>query len=503
MFISAVAQARFSHPEKIGLPYWMDRVLEEYSKLGDDLSAKPVHDLRVALRRCILIADLMRDLDPGSHWKPMRKSGRRIFNQLGALRDTQVLEEWVERLGSPGEASTVLLLESLKVKNENNRTAAQEALKEFDRKQWRSWTRELSSHYRHLVSDRRACESFLLGIWYTVQDLHRRARKNKSRVAYHRLRIGFKKFRYAVENFLPSMYPGWETDLKFLQDLLGEIHDLSVLEETIAKEKGSLDEATRSIWRKQTEEARSSRLDQYRAKMAGKASPLWIWREGLPAERELRSTGLAQLAEWGYFLSPDFTRVRRVARLSLQLYDGFAHCGLVGRDSSIDQRSILRAAALLQEVGRFKGDKAHHKESYRMIRRIIPPPGWTKRDCELVALIARFHRRALPRPDHKILRTYEFPLRQSVILLAAILRFANAFHAKPYRAVRRLEVEDCAGGIIVRAEGFQDGDPLSPKLSAARRLLEFACQRSIQVLAPGTRMMSPQIMRPATRSDAA
>ena len=78
----------------------------------------------------------------------------------------------------------------------------------------------------------------------------------------------------------------------------------------------------------------------------------------------------------------------------------------------------------------------------------------------------------------------------------------RALDTKP-PAVRRLEVEDCAGGIIVRAEGFQDGDPLSPKLSAARRLLEFACQRSIQVLAPGTRMMSPQIMRPATRSDAA
>ena len=103
-----MAQSRSTNPEKIGLPYWMDQVLEEHSKLGDDLSAEPVHDLRVALRRCILIADVMKDLDPGGDWKSMRKAGRRIFHRLGALRDTQVLTEWVEQLGSPGDASTRL-----------------------------------------------------------------------------------------------------------------------------------------------------------------------------------------------------------------------------------------------------------------------------------------------------------------------------------------------------------------------------------------------------------
>ena len=363
--------------------------------------------------------------------------------------------------------------------------------------------RELSSHYRHVASDRPACESLLLEIWDTVLDLHRHARKNRSRIAYHRLRIGLKKFRYAVENFLPSMYPGWAPDLKFLQDLLGEIHDLSVLEEMIVKESGISGGNARAAWMKKLEAERSSRLEQYRAKTTGKASPLWIWRAGLPAETELRSAGLSRLAEWAYFVTPDFSRVRRAARLSLQLYDGFANSGLIPHDANVGERSIFHAAALLQEVGHFKKGKAHHKQSYRMIRRIAPPAGWSKRDLELAALIARFHRRALPRPDHKILKKYEFPLRHSVILLAAILRFANALHGKAYRTIRRLEVEDCAGVIVVRAEGFPDRDPLCPKLAAARRLMEFAWQRPVHILAPGTQMMPPRIVRPATRSDAA
>jgi exopolyphosphatase/pppGpp-phosphohydrolase len=213
--------------------------------------------------------------------------------------------------------------------------------------------------------------------------------------------------------------------------------------------------------------------------------------------------GIARLGEWASFLTPDFPQLRRTARLSLQLYDGLSNCGLIGKDAPIEERFILHAAALLQEAGRFKKSRAYHKESYRMIRKISPPPGWTERDLEFVALVARFHRRALPYPDHPKLSVYELPLRQSIIRLAAILRLADGFQAKPYRAIRRLQVENGLGTLVIRAEGFQDGDPVHSKLSVARRFLEFAFQRSVHILAPETRMMTPQIVRPPARSDAA
>ncbi len=308
--------------------------------------------------------------------------------------------EWIEKLGAPGEASTELLLNVLKKRHEQDRTEARAAIREFDRKQWRAWRRECANHYRHVVSDRAACESLVLEIWENVRDLNRRAQRSRSLLAYHRLRVGLKKFRYAVENFLPSMYPGWAPDLKFLQDLLGEIHDLAVLDQLIVKNRSVLGEPAFTAWRKKLEDERASRFQQYRAKMAGKSSPLRTWREGLPAEKDLRATGLARLAEWASFVTPDFARVRRAARLSLQLYDGLANCGLIGKDSQIEERFILHAAALLQEAGRFTKTKAYHKESYRMIRKLDPPPGWSKRDLEFAALVARFHRRALPYPDH-------------------------------------------------------------------------------------------------------
>jgi CHAD domain-containing protein len=489
--------------EKVGLPYWADRVLEEHSNIGGALPAAPIHDLRISLRRCILIADVMRDLDPVCDWKTMRKSARRTFQRLGTLRDTQVLTEWIEKLGTPDEPSTNALLEALKKKHEQDRIDARAAVREFDRKQWRAWRRECARHYRHVVADRPACESLIIEILENVRDLNRRAQRSRSLLAYHRLRVGLKKFRYAVENFLPTIYPGWAPDLKLLQDLLGEIHDLTVLDQMIVKSRGLFEEAAFTAWRAKVEEERTARLRQYRAKVAGRTSPLRAWREGLPAEKDLRSTGLARLGEWASFVTPDFPRVRRAARLSLQLYDGLANCGLIGKDSQIEERFILHAAALLQESGRFKKGKAHHKESYRMIRKKNPPPGWTKRDLEFVALVARFHRRALPYPDQAKLRVYELPLRQSLIRLAAILRLADAFQGKSYRAIRRLQVENGPGFLVIRAEGFRDRDPINSKLSVARRFLEFVFQRSVHILAPGTRMMAPRIVRAAARSDAA
>jgi CHAD domain-containing protein len=497
-----VFQTRTANSEKTGLTYWMGRVLSRHSKLRGELRADLVHDVRVALRRCTLIAEVMKQLDPGGDWKTLRRTGRELFKQLGELRDTQALLEWLERLALPGDESVPLLAEFLKTKYERDQSAAEKSVRDFDRKKWRESEKELNGHYRHVLADRRACESLVYRMWESVRDLHRSAQKSRSRIGYHRLRIGIKKFRYGVENFLPSLYAGWVAELKSLQDLLGEVHDLDVLAQVIVKDK-RLSPEVHAAWLLRIEVERSSRLRRYHEKMSGQNSPLLTWREALPAERELRSTGLAELGEWAYFISPDLPRVRRVARLAVQLYDGLSNCKLISHDLNTDQRFVLRAAALLEEVGRFKKNKAHHKESYRMIRRFHPPPGWSKRDMELTALVARFHRRGLPRPDHKALKSFEPAVQQSVVLLAAILRLANAFHAKSYRAVRRLEVENSSGIILVRAWGLPDSDPLTAKLAEARRLLEFAAHHPIRVLAPSARIASPQLMKPVQRSDAA
>src|SRR5713226_96542 len=87
-----------SHPDHRGLPFWMDRVLKELEKVRSSPGADAVHDLRVAIRRCRAIAAVMEEVDPDPAWPAMRKVARKLFRGLGALRDAQVMNEWVKKL---------------------------------------------------------------------------------------------------------------------------------------------------------------------------------------------------------------------------------------------------------------------------------------------------------------------------------------------------------------------------------------------------------------------
>src|ERR1700756_2088679 len=106
-----------SQGEQRGLTYWMERVLKELEEVRTSPEADTVHDLRVALRRCRSLATVMEEVDPDPAWPEMRRVGRKLFRQLGELRDTQVLEEWAGKLGSENDALRERLLAHLK-KNE-------------------------------------------------------------------------------------------------------------------------------------------------------------------------------------------------------------------------------------------------------------------------------------------------------------------------------------------------------------------------------------------------
>jgi CHAD domain-containing protein len=112
-------------------------------------------------------------------------------------------------------------------------------------------------------------------------ELYRQARKRKSGVAWHRVRIAIKRFRYIVENFLPQHYEAWARDLKETQDLLGEMHDLDVLRTYIRRHARELEPQAVASWLEQIRLARAERLEKFLAKTNGKES-LWLdWRTGL------------------------------------------------------------------------------------------------------------------------------------------------------------------------------------------------------------------------------
>jgi CHAD domain-containing protein len=470
---------------KAGLAFWMLRVLEECDHAAPDLAADPVHDLRVCLRRCRSMADGIMTVDPDPGWKQMKKAGKRLFSSLGDLRDVHVMAEWVQRLGGPDDPVTTALLHFLNTREGQLKTEASRSLKEFDRKQWARWSRELPRRASRLRQGSVVFGHLALERWNDAHELHRMVLRHGSQSSWHRLRIGLKRFRYLIENFLPQQHAKWKDDLKELQDLLGEVHDLDVLWATALDLGAFPDESARLQWHTRIEEERAERIRKYRAKMMGTKSFWQIWREELPQGGRIAAAGFKRMELWASFRDPDLKHSSHVVRLALQLYDG-----LVGIGESASPpvaappdhgREILRAAALLHDVGRFRKEKGHHKAAYRLICQMPPPLGWQQQDLQMAAIAVRYHRGGLPRAGQRALRGLSRTARQQARLLAGILRLANAFDAERDRRIRRLELVHRQGVIVVAAEGYSPLDQLAESVAAARHLLEVVLRRPIVV----------------------
>ncbi|MGA3316059.1 MAG: CHAD domain-containing protein [Candidatus Korobacteraceae bacterium] len=481
-----------THDNKAGLAHWAQRTLEECDNASHEFAADPVHDLRVAIRRCRSMADGFLSVDPDPAWKEMKRLGKALFSSLGDLRDVQVMLEWVTRLSEPDDPVRLVLLETLGQKESQLKAAAQEALHNFNRKRWTALNARLAKRAGRVPVEGLVFQHLALERWMDAHALHRQALRNRTQVGYHRLRIGIKRFRYTCENFLPQRHEKWAKDLRELQDALGEVHDFDVLKATIKAHPGIAAE-DRERWNKRIAEERQQRLDLYRQKMLGKNS-LWpVWRDELPRGPSLQQAAMEKLRTWASFLDPDVNHSAHVTRLALQLYDGLAKQGIVIAEA--EYRRILEAAAMLHEVGRSRGPEGHRKRAYSMIRRLKPPLGWSAEELQCVAVIARYHGGALPQTSNSAFVGLTPKRRRALLPIAGILRLADAFDFSHDRQIDRVAVERRDGMLIVYGRGLQEISPVAERVARARYLLETTCACPI--------MVRPQAAKPAAASPVA
>ncbi|HTW30380.1 MAG TPA: CHAD domain-containing protein [Candidatus Sulfotelmatobacter sp.] len=536
-------------PKPTGLRYWMQRVLKECDNVAASFSADPVHDLRVSLRRCRSMADGMMALDPVREWKEMKKAGKPLFRALGELRDVQIMMEWIDKLHvkqsliaalpdvpedpaversdttepAPAAAGTLTadqhdpasraLLHILAARETDLKHKARAALDEFDRKQWRQWSKTLPHRALRIRPGSAIFKHLALERWMAARDLQTTALRNRSQVALHTLRIGIKRFRYIVENFLPEEHKAWSNDLKHMQDLLGDIHDLDVLWATALSCRVFPDAASRKAWHARILEERNTRIAEYREKTVGPES-LWnVWRAGLPQGKQVEQIATRRMKLWAKALDPDFAHSERVARFSVQLYDGLVATGAfkapkatapeLRNGSGKDARASLYAAGLLHDVGKSQGNKGHHKESLSMIRKHGTPLGWKAENMARAAIIARFHCGALPTRSHKNLQDLLADDQKLVIRMAAILRLANALDRAHDGHIRGVKIEKPGGesnhqarkngfagkppalakneALVIDAEGYAEGSPTAQTVAAERYLLETVLRRPVVV----------------------
>jgi CHAD domain-containing protein len=459
----------------------MERALKELGEVRSAPEADAVHDLRVALRRCRSLAAVMEEVDPDPAWPEVRKIGRKLFRQLGELRDTQVLEDWVGKLGSENDVVRQRLLAHLGKNEAEERDAALRAAGKFDAKGWKSLERVLGHRARVVAPNSLAAKSLALERLLAARELHLRALRTEKTEPWHELRIGVKRFRYTVESLLPELYESWGEDLKRVQDLLGEVHDLDVLGETILRVAGDEPEEVRGRWRERIAAERQLRLDEYRQLSMGERRLWQEWKDGLPQGDHLETAAMARLRATAKALGASRGKPAQVTRLALRLYGELRR--VKGGRPFLDKhlQKVMRAAARLHGIGAGLRTKSPEKAARKFLLRLPLPVGWTEAEWELLGMVVRYHRGEEPKAKDKTYGRLTKEEQQTVRGMAGVLRLARVLRKCGVGSSKDLRVERSVDALIVRAPGLEDSEAAAARVAAGKHLVETVLERPLLV----------------------
>ncbi len=144
---------------------------------------------------------------------------------------------------------------------------------------------------------------------------------------------------------------------------------------------------------------------------------------------------------------------QQVVRLALALFDqSRAVHGLTDRE-----REWLEYAALLHDIGGLISYARHHLHSYYLIKN-GDLRGFQPDEIEVIALVARYHRRGTPKRSHEEYAELSSALRRTVRSLASILRVAESLDRSHAQSISGLELRDRGEDVLLQVHTGSDAE---------------------------------------------
>ena len=159
-------------------------------------------------------------------------------------------------------------------------------------------------------------------------------------------------------------------------------------------------------------------------------------REGLKAEKDFPDVrrrnviGLARRCQ-----APE-VHSQQVAALALRLFDQTKRLDGLGQR----ERDWLEYAAVLHDIGYLINPRQHHKHAYYLIMN-SDLGGLTADEIEVIANVARYHRRAMPELKHQGFDSLTSRMKRVVRILSALLRIADGLDRTHCSVVRTVNVK--------------------------------------------------------------
>jgi exopolyphosphatase / guanosine-5'-triphosphate,3'-diphosphate pyrophosphatase len=197
-----------------------------------------------------------------------------------------------------------------------------------------------------------------------------------------------------------------------------------------------------------------------------------ILQDLMPAEQGRRLRNLAHqirsaARSLGKKYQYDERHAERVSELATRIFDELK----VEQRMNDTHRLYLEVASLLHDIGLFVSTRAHHKHSHYLISS-SDLFGLRQRELNIIANVARYHRRALPQRSHLPFATLTRDERMLVSKLAAILRVANAIDKE--RPQKALELKAMCEGDLFVLQAQSESDLSMERNALAGRANLFA-----------------------------
>lgn len=210
-------------------PYFSQRVKNLFSSLqhwSDDSDPTSLHDLRVEIKKLMAVFRFLRKEYPDLKLNKEKNAVKRIFQELGQLREYHLLEEWLAH-------QHLDLIQNTCFPHKDVKALSKELVKKANRfsKSLKQGCEKIEPFVSEIHDD--SIAQYMKGLFIEIKKM---CSKDMAIEEWHPLRKKIKQYIYA-SNWLPAkanpknekMLDGFHT----LEEAIGEWHDMERIRETL------------------------------------------------------------------------------------------------------------------------------------------------------------------------------------------------------------------------------------------------------------------------------
>ena len=154
-------------------------------------------------------------------------------------------------------------------------------------------------------------------------------------------------------------------------------------------------------------------------------------------------------------------------------------------------RKLLEFAAILHDIGYFVSAAGHHRHALMMIL-TEPLTPFTRDEVKIIANVARYHRKALPSPDHTVYGTLSEGDRRRVNCLAAMLRVADAMDHSHKGLIKELTCDITEDTVVFNVVADQDLPDESAAVARRDDLFRAVFKKGVRLDVQLPKLATPQ-----------